>query len=144
MRHGEAGEAAHDTDRPLTPRGRGQALASAQGLLKLGVRIPQIWHSPYRRASETAAIVAAVHGATLVEDPHFTPEASPVRAANRVKAAPSHTLVVAHMPILPGLVDFLCHTRVGFSTAMVAHLVVGADDHAVVADLFSSEFLEQV
>lgn len=143
MRHGEAGEAAHDADRPLTPRGRQQALSSAQGLLKLGVRIPQIWHSPFRRASETAAIVAGVHGASLVEDAHFTPEASPARAAGRAKTAPNHTLVVAHMPILPGVVDFLCHTRVGFSTAMVAHLVV-EDDHTVVADLYSSEFLEQV
>lgn len=145
MRHGEAGEASTDAARPLTARGEAQALSSASGLLKLGVKIPVIWHSPYRRAAQTAAIVARVHGAALVVDDRFTPEASPVRAVDAVRGAPAGALIVAHMPILPGIVELLCGLRASFSTASVAHVVVGRPpEPSVLGRLLTSDFLEHV
>ena len=126
MRHGEAGEAATDRARTLTTKGRAEAAAAGVGLLARGARVGQIVHTPYARASETASLVAAALGVnSIVADERFEPEASVVGAkaalvAGDVDAA---TLVVAHMPILPRLVELLCGVRLPFPTAGVAELV---------------------
>ncbi len=151
MRHGEAGEAASDVERLLTKRGEAQARSSAQGLARRGIRVPVIWHSPYARARQTAIIVAEVLGSKLVEDARFAPAASPERAADAVMAEGESgkgdnrgpVFVVAHMPILPAIVDLLGGGVVSFGTATVAHLhVVGGS--AVVSGLWSAEFLSLV
>ncbi len=143
MRHGEAGEARTDQERPLTPRGRAQAKASATGLRALGVTVPLIWCSPYVRARQTADIVAGVHGATVVDDPRFVPGASPEKAAEAILEARGGVFVVAHMPILPGLIEVLVGGRTTFATAAVAHVVI-VGGTGVLSGLFSSEFLEHV
>lgn len=152
MRHGEAGEARTDPERPLTPRGRAQAKASATGLKALGVAVPRIWCSPYVRARQTAEIVGAVLGVDVVEDARFVPGASAERAVEAVYGAKDGVLVVAHMPILPAIIEVVCGGRVSFSTASVAHVVVAAASaHAplgagtgFLSGLFSSDFLEHV
>jgi phosphohistidine phosphatase SixA len=127
MRHGEAGEAATDRARTLTTKGRAEAAAAGVGLLARGARIGKIVHSPYARASETASLVAAALGVSaLSADERFEPEASVVSAkAALVGGADvdAATLVVAHMPILPRLVELLCGVRLPFPTAGVAELV---------------------
>jgi len=143
MRHGEAGEARSDAERPLTLRGRSQALASARGLHALGVRVPRIWCSPYLRARQTADIVASVFGSSVDEDARFVPGGNPESAAEAVVNARDGVFVVAHMPILPGVVEVLAGGRASFGTAAVAHVaVVGGTGFLV--GLFSSEFLEHV
>lgn len=67
LRHGEAAKASdanvsHDSERPLTPRGRERLERAARGIRSLGVALDRILTSPYRRARETAEIVAAALG----------------------------------------------------------------------------------
>jgi probable phosphoglycerate mutase len=57
VRHGEHQDAEHGlADGPLSPRGRRQAALLADRLS--GVPLDAVWHSPLRRAAETARIVA--------------------------------------------------------------------------------------
>lgn len=126
MRHGEAAEAWRDAERPLTVRGRAQALSTAQALLRLGAVPSAVWHSPYKRAAETAAIVAQALNVDAVVDERFTPDADPVIAGRAILAVRDGLLVVAHLPILPSLVALLCGGPCSFTTAGVAQLdVVG-------------------
>jgi phosphohistidine phosphatase len=67
LRHGEAARASdanvsHDSERPLTPRGRERLERASRGIRSLGVTFDRILTSPYRRARETAEIVAAALG----------------------------------------------------------------------------------
>ncbi|MEM7365750.1 MAG: histidine phosphatase family protein [Pseudomonadota bacterium] len=57
MRHGEAGPAVRDAERPLTLAGRDVVIANAQRLLTTGVQPFAIVHSPLLRARETAELV---------------------------------------------------------------------------------------
>ena len=57
VRHGEHQDAEHGlADGPLSPRGRRQASLLADRLS--GIPLDAVWHSPLRRAAETARIVA--------------------------------------------------------------------------------------
>jgi serine/threonine-protein phosphatase PGAM5 len=59
VRHGEQLDAEHGLpDGPLSPRGRRQAELIAQRLS--GVRFDAAWHSPLRRAEETANVFSEV------------------------------------------------------------------------------------
>ncbi|MBM4281054.1 MAG: histidine phosphatase family protein [Deltaproteobacteria bacterium] len=133
MRHGEAGEWAQgDFHRALTAHGQAQARASAQGLrslfARLGTRPATLWHSPYRRALQTATIVGEILGVTLVEDDRFLPEADADAAARALRqAGRGPLLVVAHLPILPGIAFALGAGAPHLATASVVHIVVGGD-----------------
>lgn len=129
MRHGEAGEAARDRDRALTEKGRADAARMARFLRAANVVVDGLWHSPYVRAAETAAIVGDVLGVAgdqRLDDDRFTPDASPHTGAQALFAAratyPRGLLLVAHLPILPGLVNALGGGLVSFSTAGCSHL----------------------
>jgi phosphohistidine phosphatase len=143
MRHGEAGESPRgDPFRPLTPRGRAQATASARGLARLPARPTRLLHSPYLRAEETAGLVGAVLGLGPEPDERFTPDADPDLAARVLLAGRGTLLVVAHLPILPGIAFALGAGRVQLGTASVVHLAVEGGA-AVVAGLWTSEQLAQ-
>lgn len=67
LRHGEAAKASEanvsrDSERPLTPRGRERLERAARGIRRLGITPTGILTSPYRRARETAEIVAGALG----------------------------------------------------------------------------------
>ena len=144
MRHGEAGESARgDAHRPLTMHGQAQAQASALGLVRLGVRPSTLWHSPYLRARQTAAIVGGALAVEPVEDDRFVPDADPDVAARALLSARGTILVVAHLPILPGIVFSLGAGRVNLGTASVVHVVVTGGS-GVVAGLWTSEQLGQL
>ena len=66
VRHGEAerGTGATDAERRLTPAGRAAFEALARGLAP-SVRLARIVTSPYRRARETAEVLAAATGAPV-------------------------------------------------------------------------------
>jgi phosphohistidine phosphatase len=145
MRHGEAGESARgDQHRALTSHGQAQAQASARGLLHLGVRPSALWHSPYLRAQQTATIVGEAIGVSLHEDDRFVPDADPDVAARALLSGSRGTLlVVAHLPILPGVAFALGAGRVNLGTASVVHVVVSGGS-GVVAGLWTSEQLGQL
>lgn len=65
LRHGQSPSASEagvstDAERPLSPKGRADALDSAKEILAKGGKPTLILHSPLRRAVETAAAAAEV------------------------------------------------------------------------------------
>ena len=129
--------------RPLTLRGRAQASASARGLTRMGVKPRALWHSPYVRAAETAALVADALGLSPRADERLTPDADPDDIARALLEERGAVLVVAHLPILPGIAHALGAGRIHLGTASVAHLFVEGGA-ASVAGLWSTEQLEQL
>ena len=70
-RHGEAGVAAADDARPLTPRGRSDITAGAKGYAEWITLagcppVASIWFSPTRRTEETAGLLFAELAPTRV------------------------------------------------------------------------------
>ena len=49
-----------DAERPLTREGRQRFAQAVAGMQHLGIRLQQVYHSPWLRAAETAALLAPV------------------------------------------------------------------------------------
>ena len=148
VRHGSA--AAHadggDPARPLTAEGKAGIAAVARALQAFGVAPDAVWHSPYLRAQETAAILHGVVGGKLVVEPSLTPVASAERAQAAVLGAKERRLVVvSHMPLLPTLLELLVGARLDFGTGTVAHVaVLGGEAGNALLGLWSAEKLALV
>jgi phosphohistidine phosphatase len=110
IRHAEASAHPVDARRPLSARGREQAVRLGR-LLAVEARFgpAEIWHSPLVRARETAArLVAAVGFAGPVrERPSLEPEDDPGVAAEWLRAEARGIAVVGHEPHLAALVTGL-------------------------------------
>ncbi len=154
VRHGKAQAAAFGGDeaRALTQDGRAAIEAVGRGLAALGLAPDAVWHSPFVRATETAAILAhalAVPSSTLRVEPLVVPGGSPERVARALlDAQPRRLLCVSHMPLLPELVGRLCGARTDFATGTVAHLLVagsrGGSPGAALIGLWSADVLARI
>ncbi|MGA2247386.1 MAG: phosphohistidine phosphatase SixA [Verrucomicrobiota bacterium] len=117
LRHGlavERGERGLEDDsaRPLTVKGRRQLRKSAGAIRKLGGRIDLILSSPYRRARQTAEIVA--RELKLKKRLKYAQALAPggavrnlLRQLGREQPAPDKVLLVGHEPDLSRLVSLL-------------------------------------
>ncbi|RKZ99663.1 MAG: histidine phosphatase, partial [Gammaproteobacteria bacterium] len=75
LRHGEAGSAALDQERPLTDYGRQQIAGQYQWLQEHQFEPELILHSPYRRTTETADLASVLFpNAELQVEPLLTPD----------------------------------------------------------------------
>lgn len=124
MRHGRAESRADwtapDAGRPLTDEGRARTASAARGLASLEVAPAVVLTSPFERARETAAIVAAALGMPLELEPALEPGADLAALAALLAA---HTgaaglLVVGHEPDLSTLVGELIGGKRGARVEM--------------------------
>ena len=105
-RHGEAGVAATDEARPLTPLGRSDITAGAKGYaewMKLTSCPPvaSIWSSPTRRTEETAALLSAELAPTRVGVYEaLAPGAIPEDFREFDGGDDEHILFVSHQPFV--------------------------------------------
>lgn len=119
MRHGRAASrgdwTAPDAERPLTEEGRTRTAHGARGLAALGIAPAIALSSPYERARETAAIVAAELGMPLELDLTLEPGADLVALAELLAAHANDAelLIVGHEPDLSTLVGELIADRRG-------------------------------
>lgn len=113
MRHGKAEpHAADDADRALTDKGLAQAQATGAWLSEaLGtLQGARLLASPYRRAQETAAPLAALLGMKVATVAGITPDVDPRKALAAIEAAGEGAqllLVVSHMPLVAALAGWL-------------------------------------
>jgi phosphohistidine phosphatase len=140
MRHGEAGPGRVDRDRELTRRGQAEARLMGAWLVESGLGMYtsssaglRLMASPYRRAQQTAALVAdALAEAKIdaeVETLGFiTPDDSPEGVVDWLLEQPAERplLLISHMPLVGRLTGLLGEGRgdcgPGFVTAAVAEL----------------------
>ena len=128
MRHGAAGSAASDRERPLSDEGRAQVGRMAERLRdELGARPERLFTSPYPRAAQTAAIVGGILQVSvepLTELSAGELTASSLLPVLRALAPAAHRLmIVGHAPDLANLVTDLTEaSHLTLGTAAVAQL----------------------
>jgi phosphohistidine phosphatase len=106
VRHAHAewpGYSGRDFDRPLTPKGMKDALATARAIRSAGLLPAVLLASPARRTRDTATVLARelelAADALHFEDGLYNASAAALEAAARKAAAQGdHVLVVAHNP----------------------------------------------
>ena len=137
-RHGEAGSAAADEARALTPRGREEVAAMAQdymawaGESALGP-VSLLLHSPYRRTVETAALLGGVLCPGSVKaDPSLAPGAYPEAFFESDYTGHEHIVMVSHQPFVSQAIalwtDYVTLAHLapgGWSTLEITCLVRG-------------------
>lgn len=101
-----------DAERALTALGQQQAEKTGQWLAGFfsEAKSVRLLTSPYRRARETAAIIAAVLGVEPVEVASITPDHDPRVALPAIAAAAADSeclVVVTHMPLVAALASWL-------------------------------------
>ena len=105
-RHGEAGVAATDEARPITPHGRSDITAGAKGYaewMKLTGCPPvvSIWFSPARRTEETAALLSAELTPTRIAvNEALAPGAIPEDFCEFDCGDDEHIVFVSHQPFV--------------------------------------------
>jgi phosphohistidine phosphatase len=105
VRHATAEDALYgqnDHSRTLTPEGRVQFEAVVQGLKQLGVELESIYHSPWTRAKQTAALMQPLCS-RLVETPLLAQPPSP----ELLELSGSCIALVGHEPWLGELCGWL-------------------------------------
>jgi len=110
MRHGEAeAYAATDAARCLTAEGKRKLTGFIGDIAAELQDVNAILHSPYKRATQTAGIVAETLGISAIEVlPEWIPEGSPSAALVSLEPFADLTpLVVTHLPLV-GYVTALC------------------------------------
>jgi phosphohistidine phosphatase len=114
IRHADALDSEPDEERPLSPRGLEQA-ARMGGLFRgdKDLAPDEIWHSPMRRAVETAEIMAKRAGwkAKRLVLPELQPDEDPAAVAARLESFRGTLAVVGHNPHLTILTTLLVTGR---------------------------------
>lgn len=102
IRHGEASwDAASDMERRLTPRGESQLLAAGAWLAEQQWQPDQIWVSPYRRAQQSADIVAQGWRARRRSIASLSPDAALTELESLLETFVGERLVlIGHNPLL--------------------------------------------
>lgn len=104
-------DAASDSERPLTDKGRKKMRQIAKALRHLGVEFDLILSSPYVRARETAEILADVFKKKnkIVFSAHLIPEGNPELVIGEIneKHSVDSLAIVGHEPHLSALIGLL-------------------------------------
>ena len=120
-----------DADRPLSERGRCEALSVARHVAKIVPPLTMILSSTALRAGDTArAIQNALPRANLRLAPDLY-GADPTTWIQRLQTLPrvvETALIVGHNPGLELLVEGLTGAHAGLSPATLAHLELAVDD----------------
>ncbi|MEM4727660.1 MAG: phosphohistidine phosphatase SixA [Candidatus Bathyarchaeia archaeon] len=109
VQHAEAKREEEDRARPLTDRGREEAIKVARYAARIGLHIEKIIHSGRLRALQTAEIMAEhLRPSKGVEQAeNLDPLSDPKIFAERLKEIDEDTMLVGHMPHLGKLVGLL-------------------------------------
>jgi phosphohistidine phosphatase len=115
LRHGlavEPGTAgyAKDADRPLTAEGKAKLREIAAAMEKLGLDFDIILSSPYKRARQTAEIVAEELEKKVQFSETLTPQGQVktlIDFLNRLRPPAQNVLLVGHEPYLSELISLL-------------------------------------
>ena len=117
VRHAIAEEPAPqqpDPERALTEEGIARFLEAVDGLQRLGLSGDRCWHSPWRRAVETAGLLRALVESDPLTEPLLALEPGDALMARLAGEAPeARLLLVGHQPWLGELAGWLCRGERG-------------------------------
>ena len=111
IRHGEAERPDPDKPKSLTQRGKVEVTRVAEALLQKGVKADALWHSPKKRAIQTAEIIQKAMGLpakVLEEKEGLKPGGDADEVLREILGErPRRLLIVSHLPFLPNLAALL-------------------------------------
>lgn len=110
IRHAHAEDGSRDALRPLSSKGHRQIRAMGRWLGKArAIEAEEFWHSPLRRAAETAALLARRMKAKvpLLEVSGLKPQDDPDVILRRLKHTEVPVAIVGHDPHLSALASLL-------------------------------------
>lgn len=110
VRHAHASDFRPDDERPVSPKGKKQMERLSNALGEKGLVTPSIiWHSPYRRAVETATLLHEGLGLTVPFETiaGLTPFDNPTTVAELIDESDEDIMVVGHEPNLSTLASIL-------------------------------------
>ena len=105
-----------DVDRALTSRGRERFAQGVAGLTRLGLRIGDVYHSPWLRAVQTAEMLSPLVDGQLISTPHLADDpGAGLLAHARESGGLGRVAMVGHEPWLGQLCAWLVtgSTRAG-------------------------------
>ena len=122
VRHGPAGDAAEkaawkrsgrpDSERPLTKDGRRKTRAAANGLARVVEKIDLVATSPWKRAAQTAELLAEAFDKKAIEWPELIPDRNFENLLERLKTLnASRVALVGHEPHLSRFVSWMMTGR---------------------------------
>ncbi|RME75367.1 MAG: phosphohistidine phosphatase SixA [Planctomycetota bacterium] len=101
FRHGEAKEATEDPERGLTDKGKDDVKTVAKAMRKREVEISKIFHSPKKRAKETAEIVHEEFDSASLEEKSTLNPNDPVEPwKDEILGMEENLILVGHLPFL--------------------------------------------
>ena len=130
LRHGQAGTASSDSERPLTELGRSQAEQSAKRLAQEGFVPDIIISSPYKRAMETAEIARNIISngkkTPIIEENSIAAQDfdAVISAIDAALTEYGNILIVGHVPLFEELPYYLCGTAARMKTGSFAWLEI--------------------
>jgi phosphohistidine phosphatase len=136
VRHAAAFDPDHakwptDRDRPLTPEGEKRFRRAARGLVSLVSSVDVMLSSSYRRAWQTAELLAAAGWPAPLESEALEAGSTPAAVLHAVEAfgGVASVALVGHEPTMHELVSYLLtaetgHAHVEFGKGAVARLEV--------------------
>ncbi len=116
MRHGDT---ENHPMRPLSAKGKAQAISMAKQLNHWGIPIQTIYHSPILRATQTTQILSEHLNSspTLQPEEFLAIDGNSVTWENHLMKAEGTSLYISHMPMIPQIMDRLFDRPEYFETA---------------------------
>ena len=117
VRHGEAAAPKRDQpdrNRELTPEGRADILGLAQYLVPRASSLETIIHSPYRRAQQTAEILARTLEKPTLTLEQLVPGGSVEAVLDHISDLGNHLMLVSHLPFIGKIAATLAGRNISF------------------------------
>jgi len=102
VRHGQAVSESVDAERPLSPKGQRDIQNIAQYLKQKSVDVYGIFHSPLKRAQQTAEIIRHIlnPSVSLTVNNYLLPDDPVDRLEEELRTVNVDSMVVGHLPFL--------------------------------------------
>ena len=151
LRHAQAKDTFPDEERCLSDRGLAQLNKLSQSLSKeLFASVAQVWHSPYRRAKESAEVFSEKMGieAPKIVSTAITPFGDAYTLARTIASMScfgADLLIVSHNPLLESLASNLLDARHGYvnfrKSTLACLSLVGCPNEDVPEGKWALDFL---
>ncbi len=108
VQHGLSMPEEMDPEKALSPEGNNQSRNMAEFLREKSVRVDCIWHSPKKRAAQTAHIMAEILAGPETQERTDLNPLDPVgKFPGEIKSSNKDLMIVGHLPFLQKLASLL-------------------------------------
>lgn len=108
VQHGLSQSKEVDPERPLSPEGEVESRLTADFLKEKNIRISRIWHSPKKRAVQTARIMAERLSSPEIQERNDLNPLDPVGSyVEEIALSDRDLMIVGHLPFLQKLTSLL-------------------------------------